>query len=57
VTEETTPVDIDEWDSLAHVSLLATLENTFDIRFTADDMGIIDSVAAHLTVLEERGAK
>jgi acyl carrier protein len=56
VTEDTTPADIAEWDSLAHVNLLAAIENTFNIRFTADDMAVIDSVAALLTKLVERGA-
>lgn len=57
VTEDTTPADIEEWDSLAHVNLLAAVENAFDIRFTADDMGTIDSVAVLLATIVERSAK
>jgi acyl carrier protein len=33
VTEQTTADDIDEWDSLAHISLIAAIENEFGIRF------------------------
>lgn len=57
VTENTTPEDIDEWDSLAQVNLLAAIEEAFNIRFTADDMAVIDSVAALLSTMVERGAK
>jgi len=57
ITEKTTPADIEEWDSLAHVNILATIENAFNVRFTADDMANIDSVAVLLSVLAERGVK
>ena len=57
VTENTTPEDIDEWDSLAQVNLLAAIEEAFNIRFTADDMAVIDSVATLLNTMVERGAK
>ena len=33
VTEQTTSDDIDEWDSLAYISLIAAIENEFGIRF------------------------
>lgn len=52
VTEATTPADIDEWDSLAHINLLATVESVFGVRFSADDMAEIDSVATMLQVLD-----
>ena len=54
VTESTSPLDIDEWDSLAHINLLASVESEFEIRFTADDMATIDSVAAMLRVISLR---
>lgn len=33
VTEQTSPDDIDDWDSLAQITLIAAVENTFGIRF------------------------
>ena len=33
LTESTGPDDIDDWDSLAHISLIAAIENEFGIRF------------------------
>lgn len=33
VSDETTADDIEEWDSLTHITLLASVEDEFDIRF------------------------
>ena len=33
LTETTGPDDIDGWDSLGHISLIAAIENEFGIRF------------------------
>ncbi len=56
ISESTSPLDIDEWDSLAHVNLLSTVEKSFGIRFTAEDMGNIENVSTLLATLAERGA-
>jgi len=56
ITEYTTPAEIEEWDSLAHVNLLAAIENAFDIRFTAEDMANIDSIYVLISTMAERGA-
>jgi acyl carrier protein len=54
VGETTTPADIEEWDSLAHINLLAAVESEFSVRFSADDMAGIDSVASLLAALARR---
>lgn len=33
LTESTGPDDIDGWDSLGHISLIAAIENEFALRF------------------------
>ena len=33
LNEQTTADDIDDWDSLAQISLIAAVENEFSIRF------------------------
>lgn len=33
LTDRTGADDIDDWDSLAHISLIAAIENEFGIRF------------------------
>lgn len=42
LTEQTTAKDIDDWDSLAHLELISTVETEFKIRFT---LGEINSFA------------
>ena len=38
VNDETTAADIDGWDSLRHISLLAAIEDEFDIEFDIDEL-------------------
>ena len=33
ITEETEALDVDGWDSLAHITIVATIEDEFDIKF------------------------
>lgn len=37
ITESTAARDIDGWDSLAHISILAALEDRFHIKFSIYD--------------------
>ena len=38
VTEATTAADIEEWDSLTHITLLSEVEDAFDIKFSMKDV-------------------
>lgn len=57
ISEQTTPSDIEMWDSLAHVNILAAIESAFSVHFTAEDMANIDSIEVILNALLERGVK
>lgn len=37
ITDETTADDIEEWDSLTHLSLIDEIEQEYDIAFTLDE--------------------
>jgi acyl carrier protein len=54
VTKDTSPLDIEEWDSLAQIDILAAIESSFNIRFTADEMSSIKDVAALLEIVNSR---
>ena len=38
VNENTTAADIEDWDSLTHISLIAAIEDEFEIRFDMKDV-------------------
>jgi acyl carrier protein len=56
LTETTSPDDIEEWDSLAHVNLLVAVEAAFKVRFTAEEMGNIADVSSLLAALRAKQA-
>ena len=51
LTDETTAEDVEGWDSLSHIQLVAAMEEAFDIEFSSreilswDNVGdLIDSI-------------
>jgi len=52
VTLESTPEQVESWDSLAHVEWLMALEHAYSIRFDPRDIMTIKSVGQALTALE-----
>ena len=38
LTEETTPADVDEWNSLAHFQLVVALQNEYGIKFSITEI-------------------
>ena len=44
ITEETSAKDVDEWDSLNHVLLIAAIEKHFRIKFELSDMLYIKNI-------------
>ena len=38
--------DLEDWDSLGNFNLLLSVEETFDVRFSMDDMAALKSVRA-----------
>ena len=53
LTPETGSWELPEWDSLAHMRLLALLENEFGISITEDHVAELTSVGAILAALPE----
>jgi acyl carrier protein len=46
LTRETTAIDIEEWDSLAHISLLVAIEKEFNITLKLTDVNNLQNVGA-----------
>jgi acyl carrier protein len=55
LTAETSADDIANWDSLQHIALIRTLEMTYSIRLSMDEMMEIRSVGDIENVLRRHG--
>jgi acyl carrier protein len=51
---ETSPSDIDAWDSTAHVSLVLAIESRFSLQFTPIELGRLSSVGAIRDIVEAK---
>lgn len=55
LTDATTADDIEEWDSLEHITLIAAVEKAFKMRFTMKEVSSMKNVGEMMSILEERG--
>lgn len=53
VTEETCADDIESWDSLQHINIIAMLEREFGIEFDIDQIISLENVGDMVRVIEE----
>ena len=53
--DQTTAADVEGWDSLAHITLMFTIENEFGVQFNAEEFGLIENVGELKRSLELRG--
>jgi acyl carrier protein len=56
ITDDLAMQDVDAWDSLKHMELIVSLENTFELQLSFDEIVNMKSVGDIKLVLEERGA-
>lgn len=53
VTAETTAADVEEWDSLMHVTLILEIESAFQVRFSSGDVANLQSVGDLCALIEK----
>ena len=53
VTEETTAEDIEDWDSLMHITLISEIESEFGFKFKMKDVVGMANVGEMLDIIEE----
>lgn len=56
VTPELTADDVDEWDSLRHIRLVAAVEKKFGLNFSAAEIGRLKNVGQLVTLIETKSA-
>ena len=54
LTEETTANDIEDWDSLMHITLITELENHFHIKFRLKEVTGMKNVGGTIDLIEEK---
>lgn len=53
VSAGTTSADIEEWDSLTHITLIAEVEDTFGIKFSMKDVLGMQNVGEMADIIEK----
>ncbi len=54
ITRETTANDIDEWDSLEHITLISAVESTFKMKFKMKEVSTMKNVGEMIDIIAER---
>ena len=54
VTDETTAADVDGWDSLEHIDLMASVERAFGIRFYMGEITRMKNVGEMADLILEK---
>ena len=52
--ETTNPNDIEEWDSLTHISILAAIQDEFSVSFGIDEIISMKNVGDMLDAIERK---
>lgn len=52
ISDSTTAADIPDWDSLTHITLLATVEDEFDVKFGMKEVQGLKNVGELADLIE-----
>ena len=56
VTDELSALDIEGWDSMAHVSLLLEIEEAFSVKFKLNEIARLKNVGDLIEILKSHDA-
>lgn len=51
---ESSPDDIEKWDSLGHMNLVAAVEEEFEIELSDEDIDDMANIALLINIIEEK---
>lgn len=54
INRETSASDIDDWDSIMHVTLLVNVESGFGIRFKSSEIASLKNVGELIELIEAK---
>ena len=52
ITGETTDADIEDWDSLMHITLIAEIEDAFDMKFSMKEVLEMKNIGEMVQIIE-----
>ena len=54
ITENTSPEEIEDWDSFNHVKLILSLEEAFDIKFDVEEVLELNKVSDIINAVKNK---
>jgi len=57
IFDEMTAADLDEWDSLSHITLVLAVEKEFGLRLSAAQVGNLKNVGEMIGLLAQRATR
>lgn len=54
ISDSMTAMDIDDWDSLSHITLISTIEEKFDVKFKFDEITSLKNVGEFISCIESK---
>ena len=57
LTDETSAEDIEDWDSLEHIRLIAAVEREFGMRFKMGEVSTMKNVGEMVSIIAARATK
>lgn len=54
IGRDTTADDIEDWDSLEHINLIAAVEREFGVKFTMKEVSTMKNVGEMIDIITER---
>lgn len=57
INNETTAEDIEDWDSLAHINLVVSIEKEFDVKFALGELQALQNVGDMVDLVIRKSIK
>lgn len=57
IFDEMTAEDLDDWDSITHITLVISVEQAFGVRLNAAEIGDLENVGAMIRLLREKATR
>lgn len=54
VTRDTTANDVDEWDSMTHMQIIAGLEGRYKVRFALGELQVLKNVGDMIELIQKK---